>query len=70
MLAWNASLAPGLGAELDVVQALLIETAAGAALLVVGRSGHGGFSEMLRLRSVARACIEHAPCPVVVVPAS
>lgn len=49
---------------------VLVEAAAGASMLVVGRSGHGGISEMLRIGSVARACIEHAPCPVVVVPAS
>jgi nucleotide-binding universal stress UspA family protein len=47
---------------------VLVEAAADAAMLVVGRSGHGGLSELLRLGSVARACTEHAPCPVVVVP--
>ncbi len=47
---------------------VLLAAAADAAMLVVGRSGHGGLSELLRLGSVARACTEHAPCPVVVVP--
>lgn len=46
----------------------LVEAAGGAMMLVVGRSGHGGISDLLRVGSVARACIEHAPCPVVVVP--
>jgi nucleotide-binding universal stress UspA family protein len=48
---------------------VLLAAAAGAELLVVGRSGHGGLADLLRLGSVARACTEHAPCPVVVVPA-
>jgi nucleotide-binding universal stress UspA family protein len=71
--------APGLGAELDVVRAYRYPPALQDWTAVpsnygflpeLPRSGHGGFSEMLRLGSVARACIEHAPCPVVVVPAS
>jgi nucleotide-binding universal stress UspA family protein len=48
---------------------VLLAAADGAALLVVGRSGHGGLADLLRLGSVARACTEHAPCPVAVVPA-
>lgn len=47
---------------------VLVDAAAGALMLVVGRSGHGGISDLLRVGSVARACVEHAPCPVVVVP--
>jgi nucleotide-binding universal stress UspA family protein len=46
---------------------VLIDAADGATLLVVGRRGHGGVVGLL-LGSVARACTEHAPCPVVVVP--
>jgi nucleotide-binding universal stress UspA family protein len=44
----------------------LVDAAQGAQLLVVGSRGHGTFSAAL-LGSVAMACIQHAPCPVVVV---
>jgi len=37
----------------------------GADMLVVGRRGHGGFAGAL-LGSVGQACLEHAPCPVMV----
>ncbi len=67
-----AELGPESGATVRVLRGhpaeVLVEAAADAAMLVVGRSGHGGLSELLRLGSVARACTEHAPCPVVVVP--
>lgn len=45
---------------------VLIELARGARLLVVGSRGRGGFAAAL-LGSVAQYCVQHAPCPVVVV---
>jgi nucleotide-binding universal stress UspA family protein len=44
---------------------ILLETAKGADLLVVGSRGHGGFTEAL-LGSVSQHCIHHAACPVVI----
>ncbi|MFJ9697709.1 universal stress protein [Kitasatospora sp. NPDC101183] len=49
----------------NAAQALL-QAAKGAALLVVGSRGLGGFSGVL-LGSVSRHLTEHAPCPVTVV---
>jgi nucleotide-binding universal stress UspA family protein len=46
---------------------VVMEAAKGATFLVVGRRGHGGLAGLL-LGSVARACSEHAACPVVIVP--
>lgn len=46
--------------------ATLVEVAEGADLLVVGSHGRTGLSRLM-LGSVATACVNHAPCPVVVV---
>ncbi|PYC82770.1 universal stress protein UspA [Streptomyces tateyamensis] len=46
--------------------AVLLDAAQGARLLVVGNRGHGGFTQAL-LGSVAQHCVQHAPCPVVVI---
>jgi nucleotide-binding universal stress UspA family protein len=51
--------------EGNAAQVLLDETK-GAALLVVGSRGHGGFTEAM-LGSVSQACVHHAQCPVVIV---
>jgi nucleotide-binding universal stress UspA family protein len=44
----------------------LISAAEGAALLVVGSRGRGGFTGLL-LGSVGQQVAQHAPCPVVIV---
>lgn len=45
----------------------LVEAAEGAAMLVVGSHGYRGFAKTV-LGSVSHACVEHATCPVLVVP--
>lgn len=46
---------------------VLVESAAGADLLVVGSRGHGAMSGLL-LGSVGLHCATHARCPVLIVP--
>lgn len=46
---------------------VLIEAATGAQMLIVGSRGHGTYAGVL-LGSVSRQCVEHAPCPVLIMP--
>lgn len=45
----------------------LLDAAQGADLLVLGARGRGGFKGLL-LGSVSQQCVQHAPCPVLIVP--
>jgi nucleotide-binding universal stress UspA family protein len=45
---------------------VLLDAARGAQLLVVGSRGLGGFTEA-PLGSVSQHCVDHAPCPVVII---
>jgi nucleotide-binding universal stress UspA family protein len=46
---------------------VLLDIATGAQMLVVGSRGHSTLAGIL-LGSVSQHCVQHAPCPVVVVP--
>jgi len=46
---------------------VLLNAATGAHLLVLGSRGHSTFAGIL-LGSVSQHCVQHAPCPVVIVP--
>ena len=63
--------ADGLTIERHVVRgnaaSALLDVAKGAALLVVGSRGRGGFAGLL-LGSISQQVVHHATCPVVVVP--
>ena len=48
---------------------VLIDTADGADLLVVGSRGRGGFASVL-LGSVSQNCAHHATCPLVIIRAA
>ncbi len=62
---------PGVEVEARVVHGhvghSLLDAAHGADLLVVGTRGHGGFVGLL-LGSVSTYAVQHASCPVVVIP--
>jgi nucleotide-binding universal stress UspA family protein len=45
---------------------LLLDAAQGAAMVVVGSRGHGGFAGTL-LGSVGQALAQHSPCPVLII---
>ena len=73
----DGALADADGAAVDVERIVsaggpassILETAAGADLVVIGRRGLGGFQRLL-LGSVSEHVARHAPCPVVVMPAT
>lgn len=61
---------PGVEIRTRIVEgpaaAVLVDESRGAALLVVGSRGHGGFTGLL-LGSVSQQVASHAACPVVIV---
>ena len=68
-LAEVSGITPDVVVEPLVVQGhaadVLVRPAEAADLLVVGSRGHGGFAGML-LGSVSQHCVQHAPCPVLI----
>ncbi len=71
LVAEARSLVPGLEVEGELVEGApaqaLLEAARAADLLVVGSRGLGGFRSLL-LGSVSQQVVQHAPCPIVIVP--
>ena len=67
-----AELQPSVVIEPRVVEGheakVLLEEAKDATLIVVGSRGHGGFTGLL-LGSISQQVVNHARCPVTVVPA-
>ncbi|MGI8702761.1 MAG: universal stress protein [Nocardioidaceae bacterium] len=63
---------PNVDVEMKLVQAnpahALVTESAGAELVVVGSTGHGG-GRILRHGSIRRALLQRADCPVALVPA-
>lgn len=51
----------------DLPANALLEACDGAAMVVVGARGLGGFKSLL-LGSVSQQVAQHAPCPIVIVP--
>lgn len=47
---------------------VLLDHSDGAVMLIVGNRGHGGLKNLL-MGSVTARCVDHARCPVMVVPA-
>ncbi|WP_329126341.1 universal stress protein [Streptomyces sp. NBC_01465] len=48
---------------------VLMDAARNAQVLVLGSRGHGTFTGIM-LGSVSQHCVQHAPCPVVVIPST